>query len=189
MERKEGLEKKNGEQACVRCGGLLISDLGMEMLSGVDVPLPAQRCVQCGDVLDPVIVRNRQSRYQSPGRSEMSLQRCIHLAILAAVLVVTGCASDLPHPVDGQPALQPVKVVSHEQARQLAFTYRRQATDLRQLAQRMEYEALWYSGQLGANHEESTRRQLQAKNVLSAADEADDLARAYQQQVPHGQMQ
>jgi len=187
MERNE--KGRNGQQACARCGGLLISDLSMEILGSLDVPLPAQRCVQCGDVLDPVIVSNRQPQHQSPDHSVMTLRRMLQPGIFAAVLMVTGCATDLSHSVNAQAALTPVNVVSHEQARQLAFTYRRQATELHELAQRMKYEALWYSGQLGANHEESTRRQLQAKNLSSAARDADELARAYQRQVPHGQMQ
>ena len=180
-------ETKKGQPTCARCGGLLISDLFMELVSSPEVP--AQRCVQCGEVLDSVILRNRQLDRQSPALSAMSIGRMIQPGLLAAVLTVTGCSTDLAHSVNGQPALKPVNVVSQEQARQLAFTYRRQATDLHELGQRMEYEAKWYSGRLGANQEESTRRQLQSKNVLSAAEDADELARAYQRQVPHGQMQ
>ncbi len=186
---KKDHDRTNDQQTCARCGGLLISDLSMEMLGSLDVPLPAQRCVQCGDVLDPVIVSNRQPQHPSRDLSAMNLRRILQPGIFAAVLVLTGCATDLSHSVNEQAALTPVNVVSHEQARQLAFTYRRQATELHELAQRMGYEAQWYSGQSGASQEESTRRQLQAKDISSAATEADELARAYQWQVPHGQMQ
>ena len=147
MEGKE--KRKNDEQTCARCGGLLINDFFMEVMSSPDVQSPAQRCVQCGEVLDPVIVRNRHLHHESPGLSAMSLGRIIQSGLLAAVLTVTGCATGLTHSVSEQPALKPVNVVSQEQARQLAFTYRRQATDLHELAQRMDYEAQWYSGRLG----------------------------------------
>ena len=187
MERN--VKGRSDQQTCARCGGLLITDLFMEIMSSPDVQPPAQRCVQCGEVLDPVILRNRQLGRQSSALSAMSLGRLIQPGLLAFVLSVTGCAADLAQSVNEQPASKPVNIVSQEQARQLAFTYRRQATGLHELAQRMEYEARWYSGQSGANQEESTRRQLQAKNVLNAAEEADELSRAYQRQVPHGQMQ
>ncbi len=37
---------------CARCGGLMVR----EQL----IDLPAHRCVQCGEVVDPVILQNRQ---------------------------------------------------------------------------------------------------------------------------------
>jgi hypothetical protein len=49
-----------GSRDCMRCGGLLVTE---RMDGGADAPLQqcvsALRCVQCGDVLDPVILRNR----------------------------------------------------------------------------------------------------------------------------------
>ena len=44
--RYEGLNR------CSRCGGFMV----MEPLAD----LPAHRCVQCGEVVDPVILQNRQ---------------------------------------------------------------------------------------------------------------------------------
>jgi hypothetical protein len=45
---------------CTRCGGLLVQ----ERMDGIDYYLfeqqgPALRCVQCGDLIDPVILSNR----------------------------------------------------------------------------------------------------------------------------------
>jgi len=37
---------------CSRCGGLLVTERLMD--------LPAYRCVQCGEIVDPVILHNRQ---------------------------------------------------------------------------------------------------------------------------------
>ena len=119
----------------------------------------------------------------------MSLRHIIHPSFLTAVLLAAGCTTDFSQSANERPALKHASSVTQEQARHLAFTYRRQANDLRELARRTEMEALLYSGQFGPNHEESSRRLVQAKDLLAAAQEADELARAYQRQVPHGQMQ
>lgn len=37
---------------CSRCGGLMVIEQ--------QVDLPVQRCVQCGECVDPVILQNRQ---------------------------------------------------------------------------------------------------------------------------------
>lgn len=51
-----------GSRNCMRCRGLLVAE---RMDGGVDAPLQqsvsALRCVQCGDVLDQVILRNRMT--------------------------------------------------------------------------------------------------------------------------------
>ena len=47
-------------QDCVRCGGLLVIDHCMDLMDGTGrLVFAALRCVQCGDVIDPVILRNR----------------------------------------------------------------------------------------------------------------------------------
>jgi hypothetical protein len=71
--------------------------------------------------------------------------------------------------------------VTQDQARQMAYSYRRQAQDLRDLARRLETEALLSSGQSSTDSKQA--------NVLAAADDADELAREYRRQVPHGQLQ
>ena len=60
-ERRNHLLTYSGKPICGRCGGLLVQDFCTDLLSsrgGLDCPLA--RCVQCGDVVDPVIQRNRQ---------------------------------------------------------------------------------------------------------------------------------
>lgn len=43
----------HGESSrCSRCGGFMVT----EQL----IDLPAHRCVQCGEIVDPVILENRQ---------------------------------------------------------------------------------------------------------------------------------
>lgn len=47
-----GKPNHDGIQHCSRCGGLMV------MVQLID--LPAQRCVQCGELVDSVILHNRQ---------------------------------------------------------------------------------------------------------------------------------
>lgn len=56
---------------CLRCGGLMVNEVSLELMNGSSEPECAtKRCVQCGDILDPVILRNRHIR-QEP----MTVQR------------------------------------------------------------------------------------------------------------------
>jgi hypothetical protein len=43
---------QDGVTHCLRCGGLMVTEQLMD--------LPAHRCVQCGEIVDPVILHNRQ---------------------------------------------------------------------------------------------------------------------------------
>jgi hypothetical protein len=42
-------------QACSRCGGLTVPEWMREEM----IVSPARRCIICGDIVDPVILRNR----------------------------------------------------------------------------------------------------------------------------------
>jgi RNase P subunit RPR2 len=54
-------------QVCVRCGGLLVSHICMDVRnSGSELDIAALRCVQCGDIVDSVILRNRRIAHESP---------------------------------------------------------------------------------------------------------------------------
>jgi hypothetical protein len=54
------------ESTCTRCGGLMVSDFCMDLLNGTgELEFVTKRCVQCGEVVDPVIQRNRQLRQES----------------------------------------------------------------------------------------------------------------------------
>ena len=70
-------EKKNGEQlgnhtgssavqhrsTCPRCRGLMVQDFCQDVLGNMgESEFAAKRCVQCGEVIDPVILRNRGTR-------------------------------------------------------------------------------------------------------------------------------
>ena len=54
------------ESNCTRCGGLMVSDFCMDLLNSTgELEFSAKRCVQCGEVVDPIIQRNRQLRQDS----------------------------------------------------------------------------------------------------------------------------
>ena len=46
---------------CHRCGGLMVSEFSIDLLnSAAESELAVKRCVQCGEVVDAVIQRNRR---------------------------------------------------------------------------------------------------------------------------------
>jgi hypothetical protein len=48
------------ESTCTRCGGFMVNDSYMDLLNTVgESKFAAKRCVQCGEVVDPVILSNR----------------------------------------------------------------------------------------------------------------------------------
>lgn len=51
------------ESICSRCGGLMVQDFCLDILGNIgESEFIAKRCVQCGEVVDPVILRNRGTR-------------------------------------------------------------------------------------------------------------------------------
>jgi hypothetical protein len=53
------------ESMCTRCGGLMVSDFSINLLNSAgESELAAKRCVQCGEVVDAVIQRNRRLRQE-----------------------------------------------------------------------------------------------------------------------------
>ncbi len=72
----EGVHPDNGtsSQTCTRCGGLLVGHMCMDLLnSDRELECATLRCIQCGDIVDPVILHHRrlgQSRQcTAPGRT------------------------------------------------------------------------------------------------------------------------
>jgi Pyruvate/2-oxoacid:ferredoxin oxidoreductase delta subunit len=53
------------ESTCTRCGGLMVQDYCLDVLGNIgESEFAAKRCVQCGEVVDPVILRNRGTRQE-----------------------------------------------------------------------------------------------------------------------------
>jgi hypothetical protein len=67
------------QSTCVRCGGLMVNEISMDLMNSTsELECATKRCVQCGDILDPVILRNRRIRQepmtdQHPGNSLRSI--------------------------------------------------------------------------------------------------------------------
>jgi hypothetical protein len=56
-----GRERSPTSIRCSRCQGLMVIEQGFDSLIGVGpASVPLRRCVQCGEVVDPVIVLNRR---------------------------------------------------------------------------------------------------------------------------------
>ena len=53
------------QSVCARCGGLMVTDFCMDLLFCIgETEFAAQRCVQCGEIVDPVILRNRGTKQE-----------------------------------------------------------------------------------------------------------------------------
>jgi hypothetical protein len=59
-----------GISACARCGGLLTRD--EEFSLSIERRMPSLRCIQCGEWLDELILRNRVSsrKRETPNRKQ-----------------------------------------------------------------------------------------------------------------------
>ena len=54
------------ESSCSRCGGLMVQDFYLDVLGNIgESEFVAKRCVQCGEVVDHVILRNRATRHEA----------------------------------------------------------------------------------------------------------------------------
>ena len=52
-----------GTARCPRCGGLMVSEQCFDLFSDSGhLDFLARRCVQCGELVDPVILKNRRLR-------------------------------------------------------------------------------------------------------------------------------
>ena len=53
------------ESTCTRCGGFMVHDSCLDVVGSIgESEFAAKRCVQCGEVVDPVILRNRRTRQE-----------------------------------------------------------------------------------------------------------------------------
>jgi ribosomal protein S27AE len=57
---RNGQKKLRDRRGCARCGGFLVGDGSLD--DGGALESGTQRCVQCGEVVDPIIESNRQLR-------------------------------------------------------------------------------------------------------------------------------
>ena len=62
---------------CSRCTGLMVVEQGFDSILGSsEADVSIRRCVQCGEVVDPVILQNRRSQPESDmGRTRKGASR------------------------------------------------------------------------------------------------------------------
>ena len=70
---------------CARCGGLMVTEQ--------HVDLSAQRCVQCGEVIDPVILQNRRRHPPISGARRSMPGVAIRAVMLFVSLAVAGIST------------------------------------------------------------------------------------------------
>jgi len=109
-------------------------------------------------------------------------------SLFFAAALLAGCAAEPNAKAVSQLSVLTEHSVSSRDAGNLAFAYRRQAKVLRDVASRLEVEAALYQQQLGADHERTRESREAANAAWAAAEEADEMARTYQQQFPHGRV-
>ena len=68
------------ESMCARYGGLMVTDFCMDLLFCIgETEFAAQRCVQCGEIVDPVILHNRGTK-QEPVTAQPAGKWCQTIA-------------------------------------------------------------------------------------------------------------
>jgi hypothetical protein len=123
-----------------------------------------------------------QAAQNKGGRIMKSTTIMLGSALMLAATGITGCATAMPD------AQHTARISRTQQAGDLAFHYRRQAMDLRDLARRYELEATALAAMKGVEHQETLRSRELAKTFWAAADDADQTAREYRRQLPHNRL-
>jgi hypothetical protein len=68
--------------SCTRCGGLMVPEFCTDLLnSHGKVGWSLARCIQCGDVVDPVICRNRHLRREGGAVREVEGSVSVPLSV------------------------------------------------------------------------------------------------------------
>ena len=58
---------------CTRCGGLMVADRYIDLLDDTGkLEFTANRCIQCGEVVDQIILRNRMASQAGPARAPLA---------------------------------------------------------------------------------------------------------------------
>jgi hypothetical protein len=109
-------------------------------------------------------------------------------SLVVAAAVLAGCAAEPNANVVSRSSVLTQHRVSSRDAGNLGFVYRRQAKVLRAVASRLEVETALYQQQLGAAHDRTRESREAANAAWAAAEEADEVARTYQQQSPQGRV-
>ena len=58
---------------CTRCGGLMVADRYIDLLDDTgQLEFTADRCIQCGEVVDQIILRNRMASHARTAQAPLA---------------------------------------------------------------------------------------------------------------------
>ena len=61
------------QSQCTRCGGLMVADRYIDLLDDTgQLEFTANRCIQCGEVVDNIILRNRLASQSRSARAPLA---------------------------------------------------------------------------------------------------------------------
>jgi hypothetical protein len=84
---------------CQRCQGCMISDHFMDLLNASgEIDFKGWRCLNCGDITDPVIERHHLFAASAPAKSS---RRWWGVSLMHSCIPVRGEAEGLPHQTVG----------------------------------------------------------------------------------------
>jgi hypothetical protein len=62
------------QSSCIRCGGLMVPEFCIDLLNSTgELDCEARRCVQCGEIVDSLVLQNRRTQHEavSPRRTRV----------------------------------------------------------------------------------------------------------------------
>lgn len=61
------------QERCLRCGGLMVAERYIDLLDDTgQIEFTADRCIQCGEVVDPIILNNRMVNQRRADASRLA---------------------------------------------------------------------------------------------------------------------
>ncbi|MDA0739198.1 MAG: hypothetical protein O2999_03970 [Nitrospirae bacterium] len=60
---------------CVRCKGAMVTDYFIDMENSGELWMPGWRCLACGEVVDPLIMKHRLAQEKTPELLEAATRK------------------------------------------------------------------------------------------------------------------
>jgi hypothetical protein len=62
------------QSICARCGGLMVNEVCIDLVNTTsELECTARRCIQCGDIIDAIILKNRSLQQRSMTTQPLSM--------------------------------------------------------------------------------------------------------------------
>ena len=74
-QQDNGLKRKEVAMQCVRCHGRMVTDYFIDMENSGELWMPGWRCLVCGEVVDPLIMKHRLTQEKTPEVEEATTRR------------------------------------------------------------------------------------------------------------------